>query len=155
MYKILNIGGAEYKLEYSIEASLYADCISDLTELLSDIGTAENNKDIKGMLKGMSNIPKTALTLFYAGLMENHGSHPGGDGKIPDIQAAKKLITQYIRESLDNNEVNFYSIMEMCVSQMGEDGFFKLIGLEQMIDMPGSRKKIAKIPQDHKKASGK
>lgn len=32
MYKVLNIGGQEYKLEYSIEASLYADCISNLTD---------------------------------------------------------------------------------------------------------------------------
>lgn len=154
MYKVLNIGGQEYKLEYSIEASLYADCISNLTELLSDIGTAESNKDIKGVLRGMSNVPGTALILFYAGLMESHGSHSDGDGKVPDIQTAKRLIATYIKEDSENENGNFYSIMEMCINQMAEDGFFKLIGLEKMINLP-DRKKSLKTPQDHKKATAK
>lgn len=154
MYKILNIGGYEYKLEYSIEASLYADCISNLTILLSDIGTAESNKDVKGMLKGMSNVPQTSLVMFYAGLMEHHGSHPNGDGKVPDIHTAKSLISQYIREHSEDGEGNFYSIMEMCINQMTEDGFFNLIGLDKILDL-SPKKKAPRIPQDHKKASGK
>lgn len=155
MYKILNINGQDYKLQYSVEASLYADCISNLTELLSDIGTAENNKDIKGVLRGLSNVPSTALTLFYAGLMEAHGTHQDGDGKVPDIQTAKRLIAQYIKENADGENADFYSIMEMCINQMAEDGFFKLVGLERMMSTPEPKKKSAKTPQDHKKASGK
>ena len=27
MYKILTIGGEDYKLEYTIEAALYSDCV--------------------------------------------------------------------------------------------------------------------------------
>ena len=140
MYKILNIGGYEYKLEYSIEASLYADCISNLTILLSDIGTAESNKDVKGMLKGMSSVPQTTLIMFYAGLMEHHGSHPSGDGKVPDISVAKSLISQYIREHAEDGEGNFYSVMEMCINQMAEDGFFNLIGLDKILDLSPKKK---------------
>ena len=70
MYKVLTIGGKDYHLEYSIEASLYADCITSLTSMMADVENAENEKNVKKMLAGMSNIPQTALTVFYAGLME-------------------------------------------------------------------------------------
>ncbi len=46
MYKILNIGGQDYKLEFSVEASLYADCVSGLTSLmnLNDTGIRTCNQ---------------------------------------------------------------------------------------------------------------
>lgn len=153
MYKVLNIDGQEYKLEYSIEASLYADCVSNLTCLMADIGMAEDNKDVKGILHGMSNVPQTALVLFYAGLMEAHGRHSNGDGRVPDLETAKRLIAKYIKEKADTEDGNFYSIMEMCINQMTEDGFFKLVGLDRVIQ--AGKAKTKKVPQDHKKASAK
>lgn len=156
MYKLLNIGGKDYKLEYSIEASLYADCVSSLTGLMADIEMAGTKNDVKKALSGISNIPHTTLTMFYAGLMEAHGSHPDGDGKVPDIQSAKCLISQFIKEHSDDELGNFYGIMQMCIEQMSEDGFFKLVGLESLTqDTTEKQKKISKIPQDHKKASEK
>lgn len=152
MYKIIPIDGKEYHLEYSIEASLYADCISSITGLMADIEIASGDKDIKSVLKGMSNIPQTALVLFYAGLMEAHGNHEDGDGSVPDINTAKKLIVKYIKEHSEDGEGNFYSIMEMCINQMTEDGFFDLVGLNAMMSQ---KPKLRKVPQDHKKASGK
>ena len=35
MYKTLTIGGKDYKLEYTIEASLYGDCIEKLITFIS------------------------------------------------------------------------------------------------------------------------
>lgn len=133
MYKSLTIGGKDYKLEYSIEASLYADCTTSLTSLMTEIQIASENKDIKKVISEISNIPQTALTMFYAGLMEHHGSHPDGDGTVPDIQTAKRLIAQYLKEHSEDDTGNFYGIMQMCIEQMGEDGFFKLTGLEEMM----------------------
>lgn len=156
MYKILNIGGQDYKLEYSIEASLYADCVSGLTSLMTDIEIAGEESNIKKLLSGISNIPQTALVMFYAGLMEAHGTHPDGDGKVPNIETAKKLIAQYIKEHSGEELGNFYGIMLMCVEQMGEDGFFNLVGLFPLMEkMTEPVKKSRKVPQDHKKASGK
>lgn len=152
MYKIIPIDGKEYHLEYSIEASLYADCISSITGLMADIEIASGDKDIKNVLKGMSNIPQTALVLFYAGLMEAHGNHEDGDGSVADINTAKKLITKYLKEHSEDGEGNFYSIMEMCINQMTEDGFFDLVGLNAMMSQ---KPKLKKVPQDHKKASEK
>ena len=153
MYKVITINGKDYHLEYSIEASLYADCVTKITTLLTDIESGQATEDIKKLLSGFSNIPQTALTIFYAGLMEAHGNHPDGDGSVPDIQTAKRLIAEYIKEHKDDETGNFYGVMQMCIDQMGEDGFFKLVELEAM--MASAPKKPRKTPQDHKKASGK
>lgn len=153
MYKALTIGGNEYRLEYSIEASLYADCVTSLMGMMADVENADNEKNVKKMLEGMSNIPQTALTIFYAGLMEAHGSHPDGDGTVPDIQTAKRLISEYMKEHKGEDSGNFYGVMNMCVEQMVEDGFFELVGLNALMESP--KKKQKKVPTDHQKASGK
>lgn len=134
MYKVLQIGGKDYKLEYSIEASLYADCTASLTGLMTEIQIAGDSKDVKRIVSELSNIPQTTLTIFYAGLMEHHGVHPDGDGSVPDIQTAKHLIAQYLKEHSEDDTGNFFGIMQMCIEQMGEDGFFKLTGLEGMMN---------------------
>lgn len=97
----------------------------------------------------MSNIPQTALTIFYAGLMEAHGNHLKGDGSVPDIQTAKSLIAQFMKEHKDDEYGNFYGVMQMCIEQMGEDGFFDLVGLNAMANT--KPKKQRKTPQDHQK----
>lgn len=134
MYKVLQIGGKDYKLEYSIEASLYADCTASLTGLMTEIQIAGDSKDIKRIVSELSNIPQTTLTIFYAGFMEHHGVHPDGDGSVPDIQTAKHLIAQYLKEHSEDDTGNFFGIMQMCIEQMGDDGFFKLTGLEGMMN---------------------
>ena len=60
--------------------------------------------------------------------------HPDGDGSVPDIQTAKHLIAQYLKEHSEDDTGNFFGIMQMCIEQMGEDGFFKLTGLEGMMN---------------------
>lgn len=154
MYKVITIGGEEYRLEYSIEASLYADCVSKLMSLMTDVETAGQEENIKKLFSGVSNIPDTTLSMFYAGLLEAHGLE--GDNKVPNIQAAKKLLAQYLKEHKDDETGNFYGVMEMCIGQMGEDGFFNLVGLDSMMEsMTENPKKQRKVPQDHKKATGK
>lgn len=134
MYKILKIGGKDYKMEYSIEASLYADCTASLTGLMTEIQIAGDDKNVKKVVSELSNIPQTTLTIFYAGLMEHHGVHPEGDGTVPDLQSAKRLIAQYLKEHSEDDTGNFFGVMQMCIEQMGEDGFFKLTGLEGMMN---------------------
>lgn len=156
MYKVLPIGGKDYKLEYSIEASLYADCTASITGLMTEIQIAGDSKDIKKVVSELSNIPQITLTIFYAGLMEHHGVHPDGDGTVPDIQAAKRLIAQYLKEHTDDDTGNFFDIMQMCIEQMGEDGFFKLTGLEGMMSQLSQATKPNRATRRAEaKASGK
>lgn len=133
MYKLLTIGGKEYKLEYTIEASLYNDCVSDMVSLLAEIQDAASKEDFRKTIREMSSVPQVAWTIFYAGLMEAHGNHSNGDKTVPDKETAKQLLVQYIREHKGQEEGNFYGVMNMCVEQMGEDGFFELTGMDSMI----------------------
>ena len=150
MYKVLNISGKDYKIEFSVEASLYGECTEKVINLMTAVNEDGDNADsIKAKFKGISDIPQVALSMFYAGLMEHHGTE-AGDGEVPDKKTAKILLKSYIKE----NNGNFWSVMEMLLDQMGEDGFFKLIGLEEMMS-PMTEEKEPKKPQDHKKKQTK
>ena len=152
MYKLLSINGKDYKLEYTIEASLYGKCVESTAGLLAKFGGAAQEKDTMAMINGIANIPQTALTVFYAGLLEAHGTHPDGDGKVPDIETAKKLLASLLREHKDDELGDFYGVFEMCLSQMEEDGFLKLTGLETVMEtMNPKTKKSPKKPMDHQK----
>ena len=147
MYKVLTIGGNEYRLEYSIEASLYADCTAKLVEFLgAAYGSSEVAKHlgnvaegdrasavrsvIRESLQAVSNIPDVALTLFYAGLLQYHGLE--GDKTVTSMRDAKSIVRQYFEDHKDDGEGDFYSIMQICIEQMGEDDFFRRVGLEKM-----------------------
>ena len=96
----------------------------------------------------MSNVPQTTLHMFYAGLLEHHGNTENGDGAVTSLSDAKALLKQYIAE----NKSNFYSVMEMILEQMSEDGFLELIGLNEMLQTEEETpKKASKVPQDHMK----
>ena len=167
MYKILPIGGKDYKLEYTVEASLYSDCITELREFLGKTSGAvveseitENMNDeqkatvrsqlLKNVLSGMDNLPKTAITIFYAGLLEHHGED--GDRSVLSMKDAKNLVRQYFEDHAEDGTDNFYDLLLICMEQIGADGFFKRTGMEKALTE--GNKKI-KEPQDHKKkASG-
>ena len=147
MYKIFKIDGKDYKVEYTIEAALYEECTEAVMNFMVDSSTAADAKDMKMLIKNMSNVPQITLTLFYAGLLEHH-SPSSGDGSVANLADAKRLSTQYFRENPDVEDANFYGLLNTLIGQMREDGFFKQIGLEQM--MTSSTSDIKK-PQDHKK----
>lgn len=142
--KVINIDGKDYTLEFSIEASLYNECIEKVTGLVCSINEAQDEKDVKAMVTSMSDIPQTTLTMFYAALLEHHGEE--GDGSVADKKDAKRLIKKYFEEHKEDETGNFYGVMEMLIEVMGDDGFFKQIGLEQM-----GQTQNPKTPQDHKK----
>lgn len=146
----LTIGGKDYHIEYTIEASLYNECTEKVTGLMASLGNASNTNEIKEMLSSIADIPQTVLTMFYAGLLEHHGEE--GDRTILSKKDAKNLIRQYLLEHKDDDTGNFYGVMELLVEQMGNDGFFELIGLNRLMTQTAEEeKKTRKIPQDHKK----
>ena len=128
MYKIFKIDGKDYKVEYTIEAALYEECTEAVMNFMVDSSTAADAKDMKMLIKNMSNVPQITLTLFYAGLLEHH-SPSSGDGSVANLADAKRLATQYFRENPDVEDANFYGLLNTLIGQMREDGFFKQIGL--------------------------
>ena len=147
--KIINIGGKDYTFEFSIEASLYNACTERVTNLMVNIGSAQNNEDIKSVISTISDIPAVAMTLFYAGLLENHGD------EFRSIMDVKPLLRAYMTEHKEDGSGNFYAIMNDMIECMGDDGFFELTGLNQMMQGEAPAKKLPKTPQDHKKKATK
>lgn len=150
MYKVLSINGEDYKFEFSLEASLYNDCIEKITSLMlatEQTGRESENTDVARVLSGLSNLPVTALHCFYAGLLEHHGNGYMADGRVPSINVAKHLIAQMFSDDASEYS-NWSDILALCIEQMTADGFFELIGLSD-------KKKTPKVPQDHKKRTVK
>lgn len=171
MYKVLTIGGKDYKLEYSIEAALYKDGVDRLIDFVGGLGVVQGEPDltkgldselktkvrvelIKNLKSEITNLPYTALELFYMGLLQYHGED--ADGSIPDIKAAKKLVTQYFEEQdkVENGTNDFAALLSVCINQMEEDGFFKRTGLEKLMAQSADTKPNRATRRATAKASG-
>lgn len=174
MYKIFKAGEKEYKLEYTIEASLYDECIEKLFDFMGKIYGTQSTADfyadlpeeqrleaLKGSLMGglsaLANVPSTAFTFLYAGLLEHHGIGRNGDKSVRSKEDAKDIIRDYFDDHADDGKNTFYDILVMCMEQMSEDNFFERTGLEKMVhtEEQPENKRAPKVPQDHKKPSAK
>ncbi len=138
MYKMITTNGHDYKIEFSIEASLYKDCADSV---LNTINAAEGS-DVKSQINAISCMPLTVLNMFHAGLLEHHGID--GDGAVTSIVDSKNILKSYMKE----NDLDFDTVANLLFEQMAEDGFFKLIGLDFEME---TRPKEVKKPQDHKR----
>lgn len=153
MSKILSINGENYVLEFGMEAALNEECLLSITNLFSDIGTADAKNDIKMMLNGLANIPQTALTMFYAGLLEHHRSGGEADGRVSNKEAAKELVVKYISEHKGEETGSFAGVMAMCFETMETDGFFQIVGLDGLFKDKNQAKK--EEPEKKKKTKKK
>ena len=140
---VLNIGGKDYTIEYSIEASLCNECTEKVTGLMVGLSEAQSEEDIKGVVKSIADVPMTTLTMFYAGLIENHAD------EVQSMADAKQLVRVYMQEHKEDGTGNFYALMELLIEQMGNDDFFNLIGMDKMFQT--EEVKPMKKPKDHKK----
>lgn len=145
----LTIGGKEYTFKFSVDASLNDECVEKTTGLMMKVAEAHDERDIDLMLHSVSNIPMTALSVFYAGLLEYHGMGRDADHSIRSKEDAKELIKTYFEENPDSEDANFFGILNMMVEQMNEDGFFKLVGLESLMQTETPENGTVKTPMDH------
>ena len=149
MYKIIKIGGNDYKFEYTIEASLYQDFVEKLSKYVLDFSSLMAEYDIQGkgiktendLIKMSSNavksmfitqttqVPYLAMIGFYAGLLEHQ--------QIPQ-EVAKELYKKYLTEYNKKPADVLAEIME----KVQEDNFFQLIGLDmEKMKLPTQKKK--------------
>lgn len=132
--KTITIGGKDYKVEYSIEASLYPDLTGALMDSLISIGVgkgaAESNDTttvFETMKSTVSNMPVKALTLFHAGLLEHHDL---------SFDESKELFKQYIKES----KKSAYDVFSELMTEVNNDNFFEMIGLDEMFPTDEKKK---------------
>lgn len=152
--KVINIGGKDYTFEFTIEASLHKECAEKITKYMLGVVDAKSTESLQVFISTMSDLPETALTVFYAGLLENHSD------EIKNEKDAKKLIKEYFSEHKDDGKDNFYEIMNLMTECMSDDGFFRQIGLEQFLEKLAETKaekkpKTPKAPQDRKQKTTK
>lgn len=140
--RVLKIGKEEYKFQFDIEASLYSECTEKVTSIMFAMAGEEGKDAKKAFLSSLSDIPQVALHMFHAGLLENHNV---------TLSDSKELLKQYIKEHKEDETGSFYGVMNMLLEDMGEDGFFEMIGLDKMFQT--EEVKEPKKPQDHKKKS--
>lgn len=163
--KRITIGGQEYTIEFSLEATLYNECTEKVMDMITSASVARakiDNKEInaeekteialKTIVTSAADIPNRALILFYAGLLEHHGTE-SGDGSIKSKKDAKKLMKEYIDE---HEGMNLYDVMSEMMEEIMNDHFFEQIGADKM--MENANKQIqnhqVKTPQDHKRKGG-
>lgn len=151
----LTINGKEYTFKFSIEASLYNECTEAMMNMFLSLGEAqgeaenavklagtdeENARELvlrsfKKTFTSVANIPQTALTLFYAGLLEEHRD------SIRSKDDAKELLKHFIEEIEDPDDKNYYYITNLMLECMGEDHFFELTGIAKLLMMNGDKEK--------------
>lgn len=128
----ITIDNKEYTIEYTIAASLYNECIETIMNTLVGAEMITSSKEevdaARNAITQMSNIPQTAITLMYAGLLEHHGNE-WGDGTVNDRKDAMKLAATYIKE----NNSNWYALLDELMTEVSNDNFFELTGINQMI----------------------
>lgn len=137
------VGGKEYNIEYSIEASLYKDFTEKMIDIIDKFSEQKELVDKKKFIETVLDIPSTTITMLYAGLLENY--------EDITVKEVKGIVKEYLKEPSETQR-DFFTLMSMLVDEMASEGFFGLIGLG---NVTVQKTKEPKIPQDHKKKETK
>lgn len=152
----IKVNGKEYNIEFTFEAA-ESEVVQKAFDFFSGAymfkGLKEDGTEIEkkvaqmdAMVSGISAMPKLAIDLLYMGLLENHSD------EIKSRDDAKQLYKSFCIENPDSKIAMQSGLFEALKTQMETDGFFKRIGLEQMMEKM-NQPEPSKIPQDHKKKS--
>lgn len=139
----LVIGGKEYKIEYSIEASLYKDFTEKMIDIIDKFSEQKELVDKKKFIETVLDIPSTTITMLYAGLLENY--------EDITVKEVKGIVKEYLKEPSETQR-DFFTLMSTLIEEMASEGFFGLIGLG---NVTVQKTKEPKVPQDHKKKETK
>lgn len=150
------VGDKEYTLEYTFEAAENQKCVDAMTDIfggamMTKIDESKSEAlQIRDFLMTLSDMPRMAMDMFYAGLLEHHGED--GDGTITCRQDAKRLYKQFCKENPDNAmATSYYGLVTVISNQMEEDGFFKRTGMEDILGSMEKAAKEVKKPTDRKR----
>lgn len=159
--KTITIGGKDYKIEFSFEAAEHKNCVDKAFKVVSGSymvrrgNFSEDDKQgmmemvIDGTADMVSDMPAVVPSFFYAGLLEHN--------PVSDEAEAKGLFKQFIKENPDDDRASYYGMFDFLKQCMEEDGFFKLTGLDKLVEKMNqeaeAKFKSVKTPQDRKKKS--
>ena len=149
----LTQGGRNWKLEYTFEAAHYRKCVEMAWEYFSGAmalkkaaaadgkSTAEQQMGVMdGIIDSMAAVPDMVLLFVYAGLIEHHGE---------EIRTEADARTWYKHYCQENPELTDVEMLEQIRQAMEDDGFFKRLGLDKMMES------MNQTPKKSRKASTK
>ena len=140
----IKIKGKIYILKYSYKAAKCQECVQKAFELvtgasmLRNISNAENPSIaelLSGVSEQVSEIPSLCDTFMYAGLMS--------ENKVETEEIAGDLLIDYMEE----NEKSYNDMFESFKECMIEDGFFKVSGIEQMVEQMNKGTEEVQTPE--------
>ena len=145
----LTKGGRNWKLEYTFEAAHYQRCVEKAWDYFSgamalrEAAAAEGKSQaeqqmgvMNGIINSMVAIPDLVLLFIYAGLIEHHGR------EIKTEADARQWYKEYCLDYPDTTDVDMLEKIRQC---MEDDGFFRQIGLDKMLEsMKTDQKKSRK-----------
>lgn len=145
----LTKGGRNWKLEYTFEAAHYQRCVEKAWDYFSgamalrEAAAAEGKSQaeqqmgvMNGIINSMVAIPDLVLLFIYAGLIEHHGR------EIKTEADARQWYKEYCLDYPETTDVEMLEKIRQC---MEDDGFFRRIGLDKMLEsMKTDQKKSRK-----------
>ena len=145
----LTKGGRTWKLEYTFEAAHYQRCVEKAWDYFSgamalrEAAAAEGKSQaeqqmgvMNGIINSMVAIPDLVLLFIYAGLIEHHGR------EIKTEADARQWYKEYCLDYPETTDVDMLEKIRQC---MEDDGFFRRIGLDKMLEsMKTDQKKSRK-----------
>lgn len=155
----ITVNGKEYTVEYTFAAAEHHECIDAAMDIFGGMMTAKidskhsEEMQVRDFLMSISDLPRMAMDMFYAGLLENHGED--GDGTIASRADARHLYKQFCKEYPDDEKAtSYYALCTAIAEQMEKDGFFKRTGMEDILGnmenlAKNEQKKQPKKPMDH------
>lgn len=157
-----------YEIEFTFEAA-ESETIQTVFDYFSgsymfkgmkDSGTELEKKlsQMDSMIGGISSMPKLAIDFLLMGLLEHHGEFGDKTQDILSRDDAKRVYKEFCKENPDDAMSIHSGLFDALKEQMEADGFFKRIGLEQMMEAMNQVETEEAVPmklQDHKKPQKK
>ena len=159
----ITVNGKEYILEYTFEAAECHECIDAAMDIFGGMMTAKidskhsEEMQVRDFLMSLSDLPRMAMDMFYAGLLENHGTSQMETEQLQVVQMRDVCINSFARKILKMKEQHLTMLFVLLLqSRWRKMVFFKRTGMEDILEnmeslVKSKQKKQPKKPMDHQR----
>jgi len=170
----ITVNEKQYNIEFTFEAAeseaiqevfdfftgAYLYRTSNIAKDENDMTIEEKNKQLisqaDGTITEMSKIPALTIDFLFMGLLEHHGKNGDETQDILTRDDARALYKSFCKQNPDDEKAQHFGMFNALKEQMASDGFFKRIGLEQMMNQTAQiaeeqAKKSPVVMKDHMK----
>lgn len=143
----LKVKDKEYKVKFGYNSFCDTDLMDrteDLLKLFQGAGV-EDDKDVTGM-KQIRSLFCCVRDLLYVGFKKYN--------PVETLQEVGDLIDDYKEEATEEDKRSILDLFIKLTEELMNEGFLGEV-LSQIAEEPEKAKKVAKMPQDHKKPEKK